>query len=57
MTAADFNNDAVLDPIITYYIDGKAYPLASRDELLDQIGSLRKKFIKYEDYANATIQE
>ena len=57
LTAADFNNDAVLDPIITYYIDGKAYPLASRDELLDQIGSLRKKFIKYEDYANATIQD
>ncbi len=57
LTAGDFNNDGVLDPIVTYFIKGEKYPLASRDELLEQITSLRKKFIKYEDYASATIQD
>lgn len=55
--AWDFNQDGVLDPVINYYIQGKSYPLPSRDELLDQVSSLRKKFIKYEDYAGATIHD
>jgi hypothetical protein len=55
--ARDFNNDGVLDPLLFHYIQGRSYPLASRDELLDQIGSLRKKFIKYEDYSNATLSD
>jgi hypothetical protein len=55
--ADDFNQDGVLDPIITYYIKGQSYPLASRDELLEQVNSLRKKFIKYEDYSNATLED
>jgi hypothetical protein len=55
--AGDFNSDSVLDPLLTYYINGKSYPAASRDELLDQISPLRKKFIKYEDYAKATIDD
>jgi hypothetical protein len=30
--------------------------LPSRDELLDQVTPLRKKFIRYADYANASIE-
>ncbi len=55
--SADFNSDGITDPVICYYIMGKSYPLATRDELLDQIPSLRKKFTKYEDYASATIED
>lgn len=57
LNAADFNQDGTLDPVITYYIKDQSYPLASRDEMLDQVASLRKKFIKYEDYAKATISD
>ena len=57
LTAGDFNQDGVLDPILSYYIKDRSYPLASRDELLEQVNSLRKKFIKYEDYSKATIQD
>ena len=53
--AGDFNKDGVLDPLLNYYIQGQSYPLATRDELLDQMSTLRKKFVKYEDYADATI--
>lgn len=55
--AGDFNDDGTIDPILCYYIQGKSYPMASRDELLDQMTSLRKKFITYADYANATIHD
>jgi hypothetical protein len=53
----DFNQDGTLDPVMSSYIQGKSYPYPSRDELLDQISSFRKKFIKYADYANATISD
>jgi hypothetical protein len=55
MYVADFDDNGTIDPIICYYIQGKSYPMASRDELLDQIVPLRKKFIKYRDYADAGI--
>lgn len=55
--AGDLNDDGTMDPVLCYYIQGKSYPMASRDELLDQMTSLRKKFITYADYANATIHD
>jgi len=51
----DFNCDGQVDPVLCYYVQGKSYPLPSRDELLEQITPLRKKFINYADYAKATI--
>lgn len=53
--AGDFNQDNAIDPILCYRIVDKNYPLATRDELLDQIAPLRKKFTRYEDYSVATI--
>ena len=54
--AADFDDNGSLDAITSYYIQGKSYPMASRDELLDQIVPLRKKFVKYKDYAAASLE-
>ncbi|HVU97957.1 MAG TPA: FG-GAP-like repeat-containing protein [Puia sp.] len=54
---ADFDDNGSLDPILCYYIQGKSYPMASRDELLDQIVSLRKKFNSYKAYADATMED
>jgi len=45
-----------MDAITCYYIQGKSYPMASRDELLDQVVSLKKKFLRYSDYADATVE-
>lgn len=55
--AADFDDNGTIDPITCYYIQGKSYPMASRDELLDQIVPLRKKYVKYIDYADAGISD
>ncbi|HEV9038689.1 MAG TPA: FG-GAP-like repeat-containing protein [Puia sp.] len=54
---SDFDGNGSLDPILCYYIGGKSYPMASRDELLDQIVTLRKKFNSYKAYADATITD
>lgn len=56
MYVNDFDNNGTIDPIVCYDIQGKSYPMASRDELLEQIVPLRKKYVKYRDYADATIE-
>jgi hypothetical protein len=53
----DFDDNGTIDPIMCYYIQGKSYPMASRDELLDQLPGLKKKYVHYRDYANATISD
>jgi hypothetical protein len=53
--AKDFDNNGSYDAIIGYYIQGKCYPLFSRDQLMDQIPSMRKKFVRYRDYSGKTL--
>ncbi|AQG80054.1 VCBS repeat-containing protein [Spirosoma montaniterrae] len=44
-------------PMLATYEGGKLYPFNARDEMLDQVGTLRKKFTDYTHYANATITD
>ena len=53
--AADFNGDGRVDPIFTWYVLGKPYLFNSRDEMMEQIPGINKKFLKYADYAGANI--
>ena len=53
----DFDSNGSIDPIMTYYIQGKPYPFASRDELLDQLYGMRKKFTSYASYAKAQLSD
>ena len=55
--ANDFDRNGTVDPFISYYIQGKEYPLAGRDEALDQYLPFRKKFTNYASYARATFGE
>ena len=52
----DFDNNGTIDPIINYYINGKNWPMPPKDDLLGQLPSLKKQFLFYEDYANASIE-
>ncbi len=51
----DFDKNGSVDPILSHYIQGKSYPFAGRDELLDQMYSMRGKFTSYAAYADAQI--
>ena len=53
----DFDNNGSLDPVVCYYIGGISYPVFSRDDLTDQLPLLKKKFLEYKSYANATIND
>ncbi|MFI5128843.1 MAG: VCBS repeat-containing protein [Chitinophagales bacterium] len=53
----DFDNNGSIDPFLCNYIKGRSYPYISRDELLDEIYPMRKKFTSYKSYADATIQD
>jgi len=53
----DFDNNGSVDPLICYYIQGKSYPMASRDEMTDQLVGLRQRFPTYDSYSNATIRD
>jgi hypothetical protein len=54
---SDFNNDGRIDPVICNYNQGRSYPVASRDEMLLQMNSLRKKYTDYATYAKATVED
>jgi hypothetical protein len=57
MYSGDFDNNGFIDPLLCYYIQGKSYPMASRDEMTDQMVSLRQRFPTYDSYANAAISD
>jgi len=53
----DFDNNGAVDPILTFYIQGKKYPYLTRDELFDQFTNKRSKFPSYESYAEAGLED
>lgn len=55
--SADFDQNGSIDPILECYIGDGYYPFASRDELLDQMVSMRSKFTDYESYSTAKITD
>jgi enediyne biosynthesis protein E4 len=57
MVYGDFDQNEAIDPFLCYYVQGRSYPLVSRDEALNQMIPLRKKFTDYRSYADATIQD
>jgi hypothetical protein len=54
--AKDFDGNGSYDAVLGYYNQGKCYPLFSRDQLIDQMPSMRKKFIRYKDYSGTTLE-
>ena len=57
ITFKDFDDNGTIDPIMTYYLDGKSYPMPSRDDLLEHLPMLKKKFTDYKTYADAQITD
>ncbi len=55
--AKDFDGNGSYDAVLGYYIQGQCYPLFSRDQLIDQMPSMRKKFIRYKDYSGTTLDK
>ncbi|WP_161890963.1 VCBS repeat-containing protein [Pontibacter russatus] len=54
----DFENNGTVEQIINCYTeDGKAYPMVLKQDLQRQVPSIKKKFVKYTDYAGKQLHE
>lgn len=57
MYVNDFDLNGTMEQIVCTYVDDKSYPLPLRHDLISQIPSLKKKYLKYENYKDETIQD
>ena len=53
----DFDGNGSIDPFFTFDMQGKDFPLVSRDELNEEIYPMRKKFGSYKAYADAQMPD
>jgi ASPIC and UnbV. len=51
----DFDGNGSIDPVLFYYVDGVLCPAYSRDDMVQQMPFLNKKFLYYTDYADVTL--
>jgi enediyne biosynthesis protein E4 len=55
MYLGDFDNNGSLDQVICSWENGKAFPVASLDELSAKISGLKKKYPRYADFGEKSI--
>ncbi|HYF32238.1 MAG TPA: VCBS repeat-containing protein [Chitinophagaceae bacterium] len=53
----DFDNNGKREQVLTYYLQGKEIPFATKAELDKQIPLLKKRFLYAEDFAKASLSE
>ncbi|MEM9647353.1 MAG: VCBS repeat-containing protein [Bacteroidota bacterium] len=53
----DFDENGSIETLVTHYHGNKETAFASKDELAKQMPILNKKFLRYRDFAKASIQE
>lgn len=53
----DFDNNGSVDAILSTYINGVSFPVHNRDRMLSHMVMLKKRFTRYESYANATVND
>lgn len=57
MTVGDFDGNGTTEQIISRYMQDGNYPYVLRHDLISQIPSMKKKYVKYEDFKNETISD
>jgi len=55
--ANDFDKNGSIDPVLCHFIEGKEYPVPSRDKLVQQIPPIKGRFTNYKKYAEATFKD
>lgn len=57
MYVNDFDQNGTFEQIVCTYIGEESYPMALRHDLVAQIPSLKKKYLKYESYRDQKIAD
>ena len=53
----DFDDNGKKEQVLTYYLDGSEIEFANRDELMQQIPVIKKRFLYAQDFAKASLDE
>ncbi|MEL6918280.1 MAG: VCBS repeat-containing protein, partial [Bacteroidota bacterium] len=53
----DFDNNGSIEPLVTYFYKEKETLFASKDELVKQMPFLNKKFLSYQSFASADMND
>jgi hypothetical protein len=53
----DIDHNGGTDHLLTYFNGGKQYPFISRDQLVKQVPSFRRAFLKYSNFRNVTREQ
>jgi enediyne biosynthesis protein E4 len=57
MYVNDFDQNGTVEQIITTFNGERAYPLVLRHDLVKQLPALKKKYLKFENYREQTIED
>lgn len=57
MYYSDFDNNKVKETVLAYEINGKYYPVNSKDELASQMNVINKRFNDFEDFSFRPIED
>ncbi|MEX2233046.1 MAG: VCBS repeat-containing protein, partial [Cyclobacteriaceae bacterium] len=53
----DIDNNGGIDHILACYNQGERYPFISRDQLVRQVPSLKRTFLKYSNFRNVILED
>jgi hypothetical protein len=57
MYVNDFDRNGSIEQVVTRYFDTVAYPMVLRHDLVRQMPSLKKKYLKYEEYKDQRVED
>jgi hypothetical protein len=53
----DFDGNGSMDAVLCEHHAGRLHPVQNRDRMLDQMIMLKKRYLRYHTYANASLQD
>lgn len=57
MYVGDLDKNDSLEQVVSYYIQGVEYPFYTRDEMTKQMPSLKKRYLSYHKFSEATLHD
>ena len=55
--ATDFDQNGIIDPIITYHVQQQPYPIHNRDLIIKQLPHLQRELVSYENFARSNVYQ
>ena len=54
---SDFDDNGTTECVLSHYMEGKEYPFYTRDEMTKQLPYLKKRYLSYQKFGEATIKD